>query len=131
MIRLASLASWAARKTCIKGVLRRECRFGLSIHPQSQGATLPDWNMPETVGTGFSERQCLKSRDEWMKGSTRRLCQHGYGGYAVLFVCRFHANLTPPSALPSLDCGVWVTSVSTNCSEIDFIGRIAPPLPAI
>src|SRR6266481_345620 len=67
MIRLASLASWAARKTCIKGVLRRECRFGLSIQPQSQGATL-HWNMPETVGTGFSERQCLKSRNEWMEG---------------------------------------------------------------
>src|SRR5712691_1641163 len=68
MISLASLASWAARKTCIKGVLRRECRLGLSIQPQSQGATLPDCNMPETVGTGFSERQCLKSRDEWMEG---------------------------------------------------------------
>src|SRR5258708_28312753 len=106
MIRLASLASWAARKTCIRGGLRRECRFGLSIQPQSQGATLPDWNMPETVGTGFSERQCLKSRDEWMKGSTRRLCQHGYGGFVVFFFFQVLRRPCSPSPLPpSVFCG--------------------------
>src|SRR5882672_2624420 len=101
MIRLASLASWAVRKTCIKGVLRRECRFGLSIQPQSQGATLPDWNMPETVGTGFSERQVLEKSGR-VDGSHPLVSLVRV--YASLFFCRSHPKPTLSFPEPSSFC---------------------------
>src|SRR6202171_5478884 len=37
MIRLASLASWAARKTCIKGGLRRDCGFEYAMNDLYEG----------------------------------------------------------------------------------------------
>src|SRR3977135_813647 len=91
MIRLASLASWAARKTCIKGVLRRECRFGLSIQPQSRGATLPDWNMPETVGTGFFRKTGPeKVLEKWGRVDGSHPLVPLVRAYASEFVDTFH-----------------------------------------
>src|SRR5882762_10597914 len=62
MIRLASLASWAARKTCIKGVLRRECRFGLSIQPQSQGGD-PSLEHAGNSGDRFFRKTVLEKSE--------------------------------------------------------------------
>src|SRR5712675_1836908 len=77
MIRLASLASCAARKTCIRGGLRRECRFGLSMSNLSLPSKPARKIMPER---SHLMRSCCdlrpigeaiptsNSRSEWMEG---------------------------------------------------------------
>src|SRR5712664_3359944 len=115
MIRLASLASWAARKTCIKGVLRRECRFGLFIQLQSQGGDPSGLEHAGNSGDRFFRKTVLENSGR-VDGSHPLVSLVRV--YASLFFCRSHPKPTLSFPEPSSFCarkfGFTITKSSEN-----------------